>query len=86
MVGVGVVACSAAVAGDADQRGADGAPLALRQGDGGQGIGVPGGGGHCGCLAVCSGILQGQGQEVNPPHGVSRSPPPAVPAPVLRPG
>ncbi len=41
-----MVALGALITGDAQERGADGAPLAFGQGDGRQGLRVPGGSGH----------------------------------------
>ncbi len=46
MGSIGVVPLGALITGDTEQRGADGAPLAFGQGDGGEGLGIPGSGGH----------------------------------------
>lgn len=41
-----MVAFGALITGDAQERGANGSPRALGQGDGRQGLGIPGGSGH----------------------------------------
>ena len=46
MVGVGVVSFDPLITGDAEQGSPDGSPLPFGQGHGGQGLGVPGSGGH----------------------------------------
>jgi len=46
MLRVGVVALQTLIAGDAEQGGSDGPPGPFGQGDGGEGLRVPGGGGH----------------------------------------
>lgn len=43
---VGVVALGALIGGDAEQSGSDGSPGPFGQGHGGEGVAVPGGGGH----------------------------------------
>lgn len=42
VISIGTIALRALIAGDAEQSSADGLPLALGQGHGGQGLGVPG--------------------------------------------
>ena len=46
------------ISSEADQSGADGPPLPFGQGDGGEGFGVPGAGGHRVCFVWFLRILQ----------------------------
>ena len=46
MIGIGFVAFDPLIASHAQKSSSDRAPLALGQGDAGEGVGVPGGGGH----------------------------------------
>ena len=45
-----MVAFGALIAGNAQERGADGSPLTFGQGDGRQGLRIPGGGSHGGVV------------------------------------
>lgn len=46
MLSILVVAFGALIGGDAEQGGSDGSPGPFGQGDGGEGVAVPGSGGH----------------------------------------
>ena len=46
MGGILVVTLQTLITGDAEQSGSDGSPSSFGQGDRGQGVAVPGGGGH----------------------------------------